>query len=95
MPSAQIEAAVGIVRHQVFVSDGEVLKLLVRDQVRAVVTFINGVLQDALFHRPRIVPLRIAQMPALRVRAIEDRTKTIVRGAGDRKSCNNEREGKE
>ena len=83
MTAAQVKTAVRIIRHQVIEFDCEIPKLLVRDQIRPVLALVDGVLQDAVLDLPTIVATRIAQMPAGRVLAIEERTKALFIGSTD------------
>src|SRR5262249_2967506 len=78
MAPAQIETAIGIVRHHEFVFDGEIKKLLVSHEVGSVRVLAGRVLQNAIFDRPTVMPLRIANMPPGGVLSIEKRAETFL-----------------
>jgi len=75
--STEIEAAVGFVGHHEFEFDGEVPEFVVGDEVVAVKVFVGGVYEDAVFDSPTVTAVRISEVPARGVFAIEERAEAF------------------
>jgi len=79
--SAEIKAAVGFVGDHEVKFDGKVPKLLVGDKVVAVKVFVRGVLENAVFDGPTVTAVKMAEMPASGVFAVEERAKAVFVGS--------------
>lgn len=80
MAPTEIEAAVGFVRDHEFEFNGEVPEFVVSYEVVAVKVFVGGVYEDAVFDSPTVTDIKMTEMPASGVFAIEERTEAIFVG---------------
>jgi hypothetical protein len=77
MTSAEVEAAVRFVGDHVFEFDCEVPKLLVCDEIVAMKVLIGGVLENSVLNGPTVPAVRMAEMPAGGVFAVEERAEAF------------------
>src|SRR5688572_11419820 len=78
MPATEVEATVGAFRDLVFVTDGEVPKLLLRDEVGAVLARGDIVHESPVLDFPGRRAFWGSQLPATQVLAVEQRAEAFV-----------------
>ena len=87
--AAQIEATVGFVGDHELEFNDEVPKFVVSDEIVAMKVFVGGVLENAVFDRPTIAPVGMAEMPPCGVFAIEERAETLFTSGMDAEGGSN------
>src|SRR6516162_2907753 len=75
--SAKIEAAVGFIGDHKFELHSEVPEFLVGDKVVTVKIFVGGIFENAVFDGPTVATVRMTNVPAGGVFAVEERAEAV------------------